>query len=92
MNQVNDAPGSTNLRYKCLYVQTGLPLDEFVDVKLHLYIATHEVGVTVNDKDQGKVAYELKYEAEPKDDRFVTMYVPQGVAEWKSLSLQIAKP
>lgn len=92
MNQINEALGSTNLGYKCLYVQTGLPLDEFVDVKLHLYIATHEVGITVNDKDQGKVAYELKYEAETKDDRFVTMYVPQGVAEWKSLSLQVAKP
>jgi hypothetical protein len=92
MNQIDEAEGSTNLRYRCLYVQTGLPLDEFVAVKLHLYIAEHEVGITVNGEDQGRVAYELKYEAEPKDDRFITMFVPQGVAEWKSLSLQVAKP
>lgn len=92
MNQVDEAEGSTNLRYKCLYVQKGLPLDEFVDVKLHLYISEHQVGITVNGKDQGKVPYELKYEAEPKDDRFITMFVPQGVAEWKSLGVQVAKP
>jgi hypothetical protein len=92
MNQVNEAEGSTNLRYKCLYVQKGLPLDAFVDVKLHLDIAEREVGITVNGVDQGKVAYELKHEAEPKDDRFVTLFVPQGVAEWKSLSLQVAAP
>jgi len=91
MNQINEAEGSTNLRYKCLYVQRGLPLDEFVDVKLHLYISEHEVGITVNGEDQGKVAYELKYEAEPKDDRQITMFVPQGVAEWKSFSVQVAK-
>jgi hypothetical protein len=92
MNQINDAKGSTNLRYKCLYVQKGLPLDEFVDVKLHLDIGEREVGITVNGEDQGKVAYELKQEAEPKDDRFVTIFVPQGVAEWRSLSLQVAQP
>jgi hypothetical protein len=92
MNQINEAEGSTNLRYKCLYVQKGLPLDELVDVKLHLYISDREIGITVNGEDQGKVAYELKYEAEPKDDRFITMFVPQGVAEWKSLSVQVAKP
>jgi hypothetical protein len=92
INQINEADGSTNLRYKCLYVLRGLPLDEWVDVELHLYIAEHEVGITVNGEDQGKVAYELKYEAEPKDDRFITMFVPQGVAEWKSLSLRVAAP
>jgi hypothetical protein len=92
MNQINEAEGSTNLRYKCLYVQKGLPLDEFVDVKLHLYISDHEVGITVNGEDKGKVAYELKREAEPKDDRFITMFVPEGVAEWKSLSVQVAAP
>jgi hypothetical protein len=92
MNQINEADGSTNLRFHCLYVQRGLPLEELVDVELHLYIAEHQVGITVNGEDQGKLAYELKYEAEPKDDRFITMFVPQGVAEWKSLSLQIAEP
>lgn len=92
MNQINEAEGSTNLRYKCLYVQKGLPPDEFVDVSLHLYISEREVGVTVNGEDQGRVAYELKYEAEPKDDRFITLFVPEGVAEWKSLSVQVAKP
>jgi hypothetical protein len=92
MNQINEAEGSTNLRYKCLYAQRGLPVDEFVDVKLHLYIADREVGITVNGEDQGKVAYELKYEAEPKDDRFITIFVPQGVAEWKSLAVQVAEP
>jgi hypothetical protein len=91
MNQIDEAEGSTNLRYKCLYVQRGLPLDEFVDAKLHLYISEHKVGITVNGEDQGKVAYELKYEAEPKDDRQITMFVPEGVAEWKSLSVQVAK-
>jgi hypothetical protein len=92
MNQINEADGSTNLRFHCLYVQRGLPLEELVDVELHLYIAEHQVGITVNGEDQGKLAYELKSEAEPKDDRFITMFVPQGVAEWKSLSLQIAEP
>jgi hypothetical protein len=92
MNQINEAEGSTNLRYKCIYVQRGLPVDEFVDVKLHLYIADGEVGIAVNGEDQGKVAYELKYEAEPKDDRFITIFVPQGVAEWKSLAVQVAEP
>ncbi len=92
MNQVNEAEGSTNLRYKCLYVQKGLPLDEFVDVKMHLYISEHKVGFTINGEDKGKVPYELKYEAEPKDDRFITMFVPQGVAEWKSLTVQVAEP
>jgi len=92
MNQINEAEGSTNLSYKCLYVQKGLPLDELVDVKLHLYISEQRVGITVNGEDQGKVAYELKYEAEPKDDRFITMFVPEGVAEWKSLTVQVAKP
>lgn len=92
MNQINEDEGSTNLRYKCLYVQRGLPLDEFVDVKLHLYIAERKVGITVNGEDQGKVAYELKHEAEPKDDRFITIFVPQGVAEWKSLAVQVAEP
>jgi hypothetical protein len=93
MNQVDAAEGSTNkLGYKCVYVQRGLPLDEFVDVKVHLYITEHKVGITVNGKDQGKVAYQIKHEAEPKDDRFVTLFVPQGVAEWRSLSLQVAAP
>lgn len=92
MNQIDEAEGSTNLRYKCLYVQRGLPLGEFVDVKLHLYIADHEVGLAVNGDDKGKLPYELKYEAEPKDDRQITMFVPQGVAEWKSFSFQVAEP
>ena len=92
MNQINEAEGSSNLRYKCLYVQKGLPLDEFVDVKVHLYISEREVGITVNGEDQGKVAYELKQEAEPKDDRFITIFVPEGVAEWKSLSVRVAQP
>jgi len=92
INQINKPDGSTNLRFRCLYVHRGLPLHEFVDAKLHLYIAEHAVGITVNGDDKGKVAYELKHEAEPKDDRFITMFAPQGVAEWKSLSLQIAEP
>jgi hypothetical protein len=92
MNQINDAEGSTSLRYKCLYVQKGLALGEFVDVKLHLYISEQQVGLTVNGEDKGRVGYERKYEAESKDDRFITMFVPEGVAEWKSLAVQVAAP
>lgn len=92
VNQIDDAPGSTNLIYKILYVQSGLPLDDFVDVKLHLYISEEMVGVTVNGVDQGKLAYERKYEAAPKDDRFITIFPPQGTSEWKSLSVQVAEP
>lgn len=92
MNQIDEAKGSTNLGYRCLYVQKGLPLGKFVDVKLHLYISDHQIGITVNGEDKGKVDYELKYEAESKDDRFMTMFVPQGVAEWKSLTVQVAEP
>jgi len=87
MNQIDDAPGSTNLTHKIVYVQTGLPLDEFVDVNLHLYISTHEVGLTVNGEDQGKFGYELKYEAASKDDRFVAIAPNQGIAELKYLKL-----
>lgn len=92
VNQIDDAPGSTNLIYKILYVQTGLPLDDFVDAKLHLYIADSMIGLTVNGVDQGKVAYERKYEAAPKDDRFITIFPPQGTSEWKSVSVQVAAP
>lgn len=92
VNQVDDAPGSTNLIYKIMYVQTGLPLEDFVDVKMHLYIPESMVGITVNGVDQGKFAYELKYEAAPKDDRFVTLFPPQGAAEWRSMTLQVAEP
>ncbi len=101
INQIDENDSSTDLVYKILYVQSGLPLDEFVDVKLHLYISEEKVGITVNGEDQGKVAYERKFEAEPKDDRFVTLYAPSGgtsdppvptVAEWKSLTLQVAAP
>jgi len=92
VNQIDDAPGSTNLIYRILYVQTGLPLDEFVNVKMHLYIPESMVGITVNGVDAGKVAYERKYEAAPKDDRFVTLFPPQGASEWKSVTLQVAEP
>lgn len=92
VNQVDDAPGSTNLIYKVMYVQGGLPLDAFVDVKMHLYISESMVGIAVNGVDQGKVAYERKYEAAPKDDRFVTLFPPQGASEWKSVAVQVAEP
>jgi len=92
VNQIDDAPGSTNLIYRILYVQTGLPLEELVDAKLHLYISESMVGVTVNGLDKGKVAYERKYEAASKDDRFVTLFTPQGASEWKSVALQVAVP
>jgi hypothetical protein len=92
VNQIDEAPGSTNLIYKIMYVQTGLPLEDFVDVKLHLYIPESMVGVTVNGLDKGKVAYELKYEAAPKDDRMFVMFTPQGAAEWKSVGVQVAAP
>jgi len=91
-NQIDDAPGSTNLIYKIMYVQTGLPLDEFVDVKMHLYIPESMVGITVNGVDKGKVPYERKIEAAPKDDRFVTLFPPQGASEWKSVTVQVAEP
>jgi hypothetical protein len=87
MNQIDDAPGSTNLTHKIVYVKTGLPLDEFIDVNLHLYISTHQLGLTVNGEDQGKFPYELKYEAAPKDDRFVAVAPNQGVVELKYLKL-----
>jgi hypothetical protein len=87
MNQIDDAPGSTNLTHKIIYVQTGLPLDEFVDVKLKLLISSHELGLTVNGEDQGKVGYELKYEAASKDDRFTAIAPNQGVQELKYLKL-----
>ena len=89
-NQIDDAPGSTNLTHKMLYVQTGLPLDEFVDVKLRLHISSHELGLTVNGVDQGKFPYELKYEAAPKDDRFTAIAPNQGIAEIKYLKLEVA--
>lgn len=92
VNQVDDAPGSTNLIYNILYVQAGLPPDDFVDVKLHLYIPEEMVGITVNGVNQGKVAYERKYEAAAKDDRFITIFPPQGTSEWKSLTVQVAEP
>lgn len=92
VNQVNDAPGSTNLIYKIPFVQAGLPADDFVNVKLHLYISEGKIGVTVNGVDKGKVAYERKYEAAAKDDRFMTIFPPQGTSEWKSLTVQVAAP
>jgi hypothetical protein len=92
VNQIDEAPGSTNLIYRIMYVQTGLPLEDFVDVNLHLYIPESMVGVTVNGVDKGKVAYERKYEAAPKDDRMFVMFTPQGVAEWKSVGVQVAAP
>jgi len=92
VNQIDDAPGSTNLIYRILYVQTGLPLEDFVDVKLHFYLPETMVGISVNGVDQGKVAYELKYEAAPKDDRMFVMFTPQGSAEWKSIGVQVAAP
>lgn len=92
VNQIDDAPGSTNLIYRIMYVQTGLPLEDFVDVKLHFYIPESMVGVTVNGLDKGKAAYELKYEAAPKDDRMFVMFTPQGSAEWKSIGVQVAAP
>jgi hypothetical protein len=92
VNQIDDAPGSTNLIYKILYVQAGLPPDNFIDAKLHLYIPESMVGISVNGVDQGKVSYERKYEAAPKDDRFITIFPPQGTSEWKSLIVQIAEP
>jgi hypothetical protein len=87
MNQVDDAPGSTTLTHKIVYVQTGLPIDDFVDVSIKLLISTHEVGLTVNGEDQGKIGYELKYEAASKDDRFTAIAPNQGVAELKYLKL-----
>jgi len=92
VNQIDDAPGSTNLIYKIMYVQTGLPLEDFVDAKMHLYIADSMVGITVNGVDKGKFAYQRKYEAAPKDDRFVTLFPPQGSAEWKYVTVQVAEP
>jgi hypothetical protein len=92
VNQVDEAVGSTNLIYKILYVQAGLPPDDFVNVKLHLYIPEKMIGVNVNGVDQGKVPYELKYEAAAKDDRFVTIFPPQGTAEYQMLVLQVAEP
>jgi hypothetical protein len=90
MNQIDDAPGSTNLTHKIVYVQTGLPLEDFVDVELKLLTSSHEVGLTVNGVDQGKIAYELKYEAAPKDDRFVAIAPNRGIAEIKYLNLEVA--
>jgi hypothetical protein len=90
VNQIDDAPGSTNLIYRIMYVQTGLPLEDFVDVKLHFYIPESMVGISVNGLDKGKAAYELKYEAAPKDDRVFTMFTPQGSAEWRSIGVQVA--
>jgi hypothetical protein len=92
VNQIDEAPGSTNLIYRIMYVQTGLPLEDFVDVKLHFYIPESMVGVGVNGLDKGKVAYEKKYEAAPKDDRMFVMFTPQGSAEWKSIAVQVAAP
>ena len=92
VNQIDDAPGSTNLIYRILYVQTGLPIDDFVDAKMHLYIPDSMIGISVNGVDKGKVAYERKFEAASKDDRFVTVFPPQGASEWKSLVLQVAEP
>jgi len=86
-NQIDDAPGSTNLTHKLLYVLTGLPLDEFVEVALELKISSHELGLTVNGVDQGDFPYELKYEAAPKDDRFTAIAPNQGIAEMKYLKL-----
>lgn len=86
-NQIDDAPGSTNLTHKLLYVMTGLPLDEFVEVALELKISSHELGLTVNGVDQGDFPYELKYEAAPKDDRFTAIAPNQGVSETKYLKL-----
>jgi hypothetical protein len=92
VNQIDEAQGSTNLIYRIMYVQTGLPLEDFVDVKLHFYIPESMVGVTVNGEDKGQVPYEKKYEAAPKDDRMFVMFTPQGSAEWKSIALQVAAP
>jgi hypothetical protein len=92
INQIDEAPGSTNLIYRIMYVQTGLPLEDFVNVKLHFYIPEQMVGVTVNGVDKGQVPYEKKYEAAPKDDRMFVMFTPQGSAEWKSIGVQVAAP
>jgi len=92
VNQIDEAPGSTNLIYRIMYVQTGLPLEDFVAVKLHFYIPESMVGITVNGLDKGKAAYEKKYEAAPKDDRMFVMFTPQGSAEWKSIAVQVAAP
>jgi hypothetical protein len=92
VNQIDDAPGSTNLIYRIMYVQTGLPLEDFVDIKLHFYIPESMVGISVNSVDKGKAAYELKYEAASKDDRMFVMFTPQGSAEWKSIGVQVAAP
>ncbi len=86
-NQIDDAPGSTNLTHKILYVLTGLPLDEFVEVELKLHISSRELGLTVNGEDQGKFDYELKYEAASKDDRFTAIAPNRGTAELKYLKL-----
>jgi hypothetical protein len=32
------------------------------------------------------------YEAASKDDRFITIFPPQGTAEWQSLTVQVAEP
>jgi hypothetical protein len=86
-NQIDDAPGSTNLTHKMLYVMTGLPLDEFVEVELELKISSHELGLTVNGVDQGDFPYELKYEAASKDDRFTAIAPNRGISETKYLKL-----
>jgi hypothetical protein len=94
VNQVDVAPGSTDLGYRILYSQAGLPLDEFVNVKLHLYISEEKVGIAVNGVDQGKLPYERKFESAPKDDRFITIWpsAPGGTAEWKYVTVQVAQP
>jgi hypothetical protein len=87
MNQIDDAPGSTNLTHKIIYVQTGLPLDEFIEVNLQLNSSSHELGLTVNGEAQVKIPYERKYEAASKDDRFATIAPNQAVVEIKYLKL-----
>jgi hypothetical protein len=32
------------------------------------------------------------YEAASMDDRFITIFPPQGASEWKSLTMQVAEP
>ena len=46
--------------------------------------------MTVNGVDQGKIGYELKYEAAPKDDRFTAIAPNRGIAEIKYLNLEVA--
>jgi hypothetical protein len=50
--------------------------------------------MTKKDRDErlGKVPYELKYEAAAKDDRFVTIFPPQGTSEYQMVALQVAEP